>query len=490
MNFGLLTTGFARKRLPDIRADLVTAWKAGFGENAKTDPDSPDGHVIDILATQLAEVWEAAEDSYLGKYIATASGAALDLAVEDLGLVRLASVASTVAAVLYGVGTTVVPLGSLVATTDNGDRFALDLETTLGASTDAYAVEIADVVIGETHTVTIDGTPFSYMAAGIDTDEDVRDALVALIVVSHPSAAIGRVDGGGAVLQVTGVSGLVVTTTGDTPANTVLHDGEAATLTAEETGPIPAVAESLAAIVSSVTGWVGLGNALDATVGRATETDAELRARARELLEARGTATPDAIADRLVLEVEGCTAARVFENTSDVVDGDGRPPHSFEAVTLGGTAADVAQKIWDLKAAGIATFGDLATGVVDTNGDAHTVNHSLATEIYAHLLITVTKGEDFPATPEADLATQIIADVAAYGDANLSLGNDLYRLALNPTIIAALGGSGTAASSIVITTGTTPGPLDPTPALSAVDIPAASEEIVILDTGRIAVVFV
>jgi len=42
----------------------------------------------------------------------------------------------------------------------------------------------------------------------------------------------------------------------------------------------------------------------------------------------------------------------------------------------------------------------------------------------------------------------------------------------------------------VITTGTTPGAGDPTPALSAANIPAAADEIVRLDSARIEVVFV
>lgn len=490
--FGLLTTGFNRKRLSNIRDSLVAGFHAAYGENAKTDSDSPDGHQIDIMATEFSTAWEAMEDAYLAAYVSSSSGSSLDLAVEDIGIKRLGADPTTAAVVVYGTSTTAVLLGSIVETVDNGDGFTLDAEVVIGTTTDVYVVEIPDLVVGETHTITIDGTPFSYMAAGPDTVADVRDELVTLVAVSYTANSGGTKPGGGAILVIQGVTGLTVTTTGDTPANTVLFDADLGAVTEQaDESPVgvPALATTINTIVSTITDWEGVANILDGDQGRATESDAALRARFRLLQEGLGTATPDSTEDRLVLEVDDVDAARVFENVTEVVV-DGRPPHSFETVTLGGLTPAVAQKIWDLKPSGVQTFGDLATGVVNSRGKARVVNHSLATEIYAHLLITVTKGEGFPQTPEADLATQVATDVAAYGDANLSLGDDLYRIALNPTIIASLGGSVTAASDIVITTGTTPLPTDPTPALSAADLPADEEEIVRLDTTRISVVFV
>lgn len=489
MSFGLLSTGFSRKRLPDIRAAIVDAWRQAYGENAKTDSDSADGHQIDILATQLAEAWEALEDAYLAYYVSTATGSALDLAVEWLGLTRLAAEASTVGVVLFGDDATVVPVSSLMETGDNEDQFSLDAEVTIGDTTDVYVVEIAGVVDGELHRITIDGADFDYTAGALDTDEDVRDALIASVGASYTASDGGRIPDGGAILVIQGVSGLAVSVTGDTPANTVLYFAELGAASSIEEDAISANATSLDTVVSSVTGWDGVTNLLDAVVGRAVESDADLRERARELLQARGTATPDAIADRLVLEVEGVEAARVFENTSDTTDGAGRPPHSFEAVVLGGTDADVAQKIWDLKAAGIETFGSVSETATDTNGTDRTVNFSRATELYAHLEITITKGEGFPDVDETELAAQVASDVAAYGDANLSLGDDLYRLALHPTIIASIGAGVTAASAIDIETGTTALPTDPTPPLSPADLAADGTEIVRLDTSRISVIF-
>lgn len=504
-DFGLLPSGFNRKRLPDIREALVEAWRAAFGDNADTDSDTPDGHIIDIISTELALAWEATEDAHVSAFLQTSEGVSLDLWSEAVGLTRLAASFSTIPTVYpFGTATTVVLAGSVVSTEDQGDRFALDAAATIGASTDAYVVEVVAVTVGENYRITIDGNDHDYVAIGGDGVDDVRDGLRAA-VNAGPTVAVANdagnrpaAAGGGAILVITGAAGLVTTATADTPANVDLFDAEAlAGATAETSGAISAVAGSLNVIETPITGWTGIANIVDADEGRAVESDLEYRTRIRLLLRAVGSATPDAITSRL-LEItiaNGFTsdveAAAVFENTSDVVDGAGRPPHSFEAVVLGGLDAEVGQQIWDHKPAGIATFGSTTEGVVDVNGAAHTVDFSRPTELFAHLLITITKGEDFPTlSTEAELATQVEANVAAYGDANLSLGDDLYRVALNPTILAALGGSPTAASDIVITTGTTPGPLDPTPPLVASDIAVTPLEIARLDTGRIAVVFV
>ena len=504
MAFGLLGTGFNRKRLPDIRQSLVEAWRAAFGDNADTDSDTPDGHIIDVIATELASAWEAVEDAHVSAFLQTSEGVSLDLVAELVGLKRLAASFSTVPELYpFGTATTVVLAGSIVATEDNADRFALDAAATIGASTDAYVVEYKVISIPELLRITIDGNDHDYVTVGGD-DRDAGIAGLVDAVNLGPTTAVaiaaGRrpeAAGGGSLLVLTGCAGLAVSVLTNGLGEINLFDSEPlAGATAEVTGPISALAGTLNTIETPITGWDGIATAEDADEGANIETDAAFRTRIRLLLRAVGSATPDAITSRL-LEItvangflEDVEAAAVFENTTDVADGFGRPPHSFEAVVLEGDDAEVAQMIWDHKPAGIATFGSTTTPVVDVNGDAHTVDYSRPTELFAHLEISVTKGEGFPTiSTEAELAAQIVADVAAWGDANLSLGDDLYRVALDPTVLAALGGSPTAATTIITRTGTTPGPLDPTPALVAIDIPVTPLEIARLDTNRISVVF-
>lgn len=127
---------------------------------------------------------------------------------------------------------------------------------------------------------------------------------------------------------------------------------------AQEAGATQAPASTLTVIETPVSGWASASNSSgDATVGRATETDTELRIRREASLQILGGATIDAIRARLINEVSGVSDALVFENDDNDVDAQGRPGHSIHCVVVGGSDSDVAEKIWDVKGGGIFTFG-------------------------------------------------------------------------------------------------------------------------------------
>lgn len=127
---------------------------------------------------------------------------------------------------------------------------------------------------------------------------------------------------------------------------------------AQEAGATQAPASTLTVIETPVTGWSAASNSSgDATVGRATETDTELRIRREASLQILGGATIDAIRARLINEVDGVSDALVFENDTGNVDAQGRPSKSIHCVVVGGSNTDVANKIWDVKGGGIFTFG-------------------------------------------------------------------------------------------------------------------------------------
>lgn len=163
---------------------------------------------------------------------------------------------------------------------------------------------------------------------------------------------------------------------------------------AENPGPVPAQVGTITVRHTAVLGWNSVTNATAPELGREIDTDEELRARREAQLTASGSATVDAIkADLLELdEVESC---RVFENSTDAVV-DGMPPHSIEAVIFDGEvpAADddeIAQIIWDNKAAGIQTIGDESGTAVDAEGDPQTVNFTRPSveEVYIEIDVEV-----------------------------------------------------------------------------------------------------
>lgn len=164
---------------------------------------------------------------------------------------------------------------------------------------------------------------------------------------------------------------------------------------AEFAGAVIANAATITVIATPVTGWNSCTNAADATIGKEVDNDTELRQRREEELRATGSATLDAIrAD--VLADEDVLQVSVFENTSDVVDASGLPPKSIEVVVYDGNPpvlsnSEIAQLIFDTKAAGIRAFG-LESGVAtDSVGAFHTIHFSRPTErqVWIELFISI-----------------------------------------------------------------------------------------------------
>lgn len=100
----------------------------------------------------------------------------------------------------------------------------------------------------------------------------------------------------------------------------------------------------------------------------------------------------------------------------------GRPPKSFETVVEGGSNADVALKIWQLKPAGIQTFGNTSVAVLDSQGNSQTISFTRAIPVYiwVNVVLTLNPQETFPVNGQ-----QLVSDaILAYGN-TLGIGIDV-----------------------------------------------------------------
>jgi len=200
---------------------------------------------------------------------------------------------------------------------------------------------------------------------------------------------------------------------------------------AESTGLVQAPAGSLTVIETPQTGVDSITNALDAVLGRDTETDAELKQRRAELLQRSGTATVEGIR-RHVLDVLNVLQCTVIENSSGLVDGDGRPPKSFETVVSGGIDADIAAAIFEAKAAGIETHGDITEVVVDSQGISYDIKFSRPIDKEIWLIINITpntnpnEGDLYPASGDQDVEDALLLYGAAFTMGQDVVNNQLY----------------------------------------------------------------
>lgn len=158
---------------------------------------------------------------------------------------------------------------------------------------------------------------------------------------------------------------------------------------AETAGDTVVAIGQLSEIAEPVVGWTNVTNPAAGVTGESTETDAELRVKRADELQASGSTNVNSIRADLI-QVDSVVDAVVFENDTDFIDGNGIPAHGILCVLRGGGSTEIAQSIFNTKAAGIATSGAVTEAILDTQGISHDINFDAATALVFHAAITVT----------------------------------------------------------------------------------------------------
>lgn len=456
-SFGVLSTGFVRKTVQDILDSIEAGEKSAFGSDINVEADSVLGQLNGVIGGAIAEAWEMGEAVYSSQYPNSSNDASLDSVASITGTVRLAATKSTSSITCTGDAGTILSAGRVVSHVTTGDRFVSDADATL-VLTAVWAITTA-YVIG---------------------DRVSNSGNVYICVVAGTSAGAGGPSGEG--------SGIVDgTVTWDFVGNG-LADVDVA-FTAEEFGPTAGPAAALSEIETPVVGWDSARNLLDATLGTDLETDAAFRQRRQENLAVQGSGTLEAIrAD--ILTVPGVVSAFVFENASEFTDGDGRPPHSIEVsvLTTTGDTPDaiidqaIADKIFEVKGAGIETFGFpgaiVTKTVVDSIGTSHTINWSRIEEIEIYADTTIVTNSDISLGPvyPADGDDQAKAAIVARGN-QLVAGEDVIFELMKCQSFQVSGV--TDITSFFIDTSASP--------VGVVNIPITARQVARFDTSRITV---
>lgn len=325
-----------------------------------------------------------------------------------------------------------------------------------------YASTYPDTAVGEAldNVAAITGTPRlaatkSQVTVAVTTDQTVNIAA---------GAFVGSVSGNSAARFENAEA--IVTVGADTVD--VLFE-------AIDTGPTVANAGTLTVIDTPTTGVTGITNAADASVGTDIETDAALRLRREAELSAIGAGTLDTIKARLA-QVTGVESSNVFENTSDVTDGDGIPPHAFWPIVYGSpmpAANDVAQALWDVKPIGIESDGASSGTATDAEGVSQTVYYDEATAVPIYIEITITTDADeYPADGDAQVKAALIASRVDAG-----LGDDVISEAVKAAAFSVPGVLDITAWLID----------DVTPPVASANIVIAKDEFAVFDTSQITV---
>lgn len=485
---GITANGFNRLRLADIQTEIQASITSVFGSGANFAAGSVWSQLTGIFAEREDLLWQGMEDVYNSQSPDTAFGASLDNVGALRGIPRLSAKASVATNVkLFGVPGTVVPATTTQFSVLNSPTaiFALNTNQTLGAGQSCVqTINFASVPSAGSWSLALGGSITSALAFNA-TASQVQTAIRALKFASACTVT-GNYSGGFVVTFVGAGTGgfmvqpLFVVSTNTlgvaiTPVMTQAGiDQASGTATAIATGPKLANAGTLSVINTPVSGLNAVLNTVDASVGMDVEADNVYRARMAQQLQIAGAGTVEAIRSKL-LQVTGVTAVIVFENSDNIPDLAGRPPHSFECVVQGGADADIANALWLAKPAGILTDGSTSYVITDSQGMNHTVRFSRPTVLPIYIILNIQVDSNYPAGGDAT----VIQDLVTYGN-SLGIGQSVIVVPKLISSIAAVPGI----DSATILIGTSP-----SPTLSN-NIIVASNQITVFDTSRVTVVHV
>lgn len=473
MSTYLLSTGFQKKTLAEIKSELETEAQAVFGMDIDLDPDQPLGQWVGLRAYRDAQIWDLMEEIVNSRSPDRASGTSLDFIVSENNLTRLPALSTTVQnVILYGsVGISILA-GKRIKSSKNDIEFLLDSLVTLELTKAVYSRIIFDTfTVGATYTITLNGIDYSIVAA---VDEVTTWGLMKTAItditftttVSDKEFIIERsteyVIALGLLLEMDEI-------------------GNYGNFTCELQGVYPAPASSLTVIVTPVSGWNRVNNPTAGFTGRLAETDSAFRIRRLANLGGIGAATEDSIRSAILTNVSGVNGCSIYSNRTATTDIDGRPPHSFEVVVSGGTNARIAEVIWEKMPAGILSFGSISETITDSQGFSQIISFNRPTTIYIHcaILRSLYSEEIYPVDGDT-LIKQAIVDWSLDTN-NIDVGKDVIIQRLMIPIYTVPG-----ISSVSIEIAATPNPVD-TPVFDTINIPITVRQIANFDVNRISV---
>lgn len=155
-------------------------------------------------------------------------------------------------------------------------------------------------------------------------------------------------------------------------------------------------AGDISVVVNTLEGINSVSNTSGFFNGQDEETDQALIERYYDSLGKVGARRIESIEANVLDEVPGVRSAVVIENDSDNYDEDGRPPHSFETIVLGGVDELIAQKILEQKGGGIRAYGATIVNVTDQKGKVHKIGFTRASTVPIYIKIYRKNNAQFP----------------------------------------------------------------------------------------------
>ena len=439
-------------------------------EDVTLDGDLVVGATIDVGGASLG-----------ASYVVTIDGVPRDI------LAGTYSVDANIAAALAAeidrtdLGITLINQSTRTFTSTDGDHrnyFAVGkrMRVTGGSANDGvYTVRAVGLTGGRTTVQVVEAIPSATPGPGRLRGYVMATAIGSQVFISSyqeygtgfpPPITDGALAAGASDLSNQAFSVALTTTGGGTLAfSSISVPTEVESITDGEVG---ADAGTLVVIATPVSGWVSTTNPISADVGNFAETDADARARRAETLRAHRLET-------ILRNLPRVDSVKVYPNDDSATDSEGRPGHSVECVVTGGDDDVIAAAIYENKAAGIATFGNTAVEIVDSQGFTRVVEFSRPTDVAIYVAVTIVTlygEEELPANPSGAIAEAVVT----YGD-TLAEGIDVIAKRIQAAVILAIPGI----DDLTVKISTTPNPTGST------TISISAQQRAIFDVARVTV---
>jgi uncharacterized phage protein gp47/JayE len=385
--FGITPKGLAIKRFDQILLEMHDDLSTGFGVNTRLNPKSFLNVELTAIADKLAELWEFGEQIYHSQYPYSAEGLSLDNAVQFGGIARDEARPTYYAIHVEAVDGTTIPKGTLIRSdTAPAISFTANVDTLITRSSFSRAsIRLATVQVPAVYTAAIDGVLYSYASVSGNTTQDILAGLSAAItsadLVVSVIGDLVRIES----VDVQRIHTLVLSGNLTTDSVTGL-----VTFASEDKGEIVLPDGTINQIVTMVPGLISVVNLLPYISGRLRETDVELRQSYADKIYARSSRMLESIRSAILRNVQGVESVAVYQNDTDAVDSFGRYPHCVEIVVDGGSDQSIAEQIWDKKADGISTFGDVEVTIPGDEGEPVVIRFNRPEYVYVWFRITIT----------------------------------------------------------------------------------------------------
>lgn len=442
MPYGLLPTGFRPKPYEVQRAEIVSGIKQDRGPSTQTEVGWI-GTLIDIVSSAITKMYDIGNAIYASLDRDKATGDALARLGVINGTYALGAAHSSVIATLTGDPLTPVGVDTMLRTVSTLDDFLT------------------------TEPVTLSLLP-SWVSGAVTEGQRFTNAGRCYQVRTPGNSVLGP------------TSSSVIVDTEDGVTWYYLGTGTAAAdvlAVSVEFDAIPAAATDLRLIQTPLVGLKGAFNVAEAVLGRKRQSDSSFRVAQQRSPGALGSGTERRLlADATKL---GVTSIGIFNNISDVTDGNGQPPHSVQLLVEGSTDDLVAAMLLAQVGVGIPTFGNITKVLTDSKGKQHTIKFSRPVAVPIWLSATVKYN---PATWPSGAGVDLVkAALLSYTTTNTP-GRDLVSDAVSAGIYGAYGTPATGVVQVVsLMVGTAPSPVTSTP------IVITPFQIATLDVGRITV---